>query len=199
VCAGANANGSVATYSMLQNQLSPSMDGKSSRFNISGSTPYSDVLWWKQLGGNNSIKNFRYEVYFYLTNPQLAQALEFDVNQSNKAHKFIFGTQCNILTGQATGHWDVWGNASGKWLTTGVPCSAPSALTWHHLVWEFQRTDTNVIYIGFTYDGVTHYVNRSYPARPSSVNEINVAFQMDGNSKMNAYSAWLDKVSLTYW
>jgi hypothetical protein len=31
------------------------------------------------------------------------------------------------------------------------------------------------------------------------VNELNVAFQMDGDSSMHAYSTWLDKVSLTYW
>jgi hypothetical protein len=70
---------------------------------------------------------------------------------------------------------------------------------WHHLTWEFQRTATNVIFVGFTYDGVTHYVNRSYPARGSSVHEMNVAFQMDGDFAMHAYSTWLDKVTLTYW
>ena len=56
-----------------------------------------------------------------------------------------------------------------------------------------------MIFVGFTYDGVTHYVNRSYPARSSTVHEMNVAFQMDGDSAMHAYSTWLDKVTLTYW
>jgi hypothetical protein len=67
------------------------------------------------------------------------------------------------------------------------------------LTWEFTRTSTNVVFVGFTYDGVTHYVNKSYPARSSTVHELNVAFQMDGDSAMHAYSTWLDKVSLTYW
>jgi hypothetical protein len=53
--------------------------------------------------------------------------------------------------------------------------------------------------VGFTYDGVTHYVNRSYPAIASGVNELNIAFQMDGDYAMHAYSTWLDKVSLTSW
>jgi hypothetical protein len=181
---------------MAEGIPSPSLDDSSARFNISGSTPYSDALWWKQLGANNAIRNFKYDVSFYLTNPQAAQALEFDVNQSDKAHKFIFGTECNIKDG---GVWDVWGNAAANWVHTGIPCSAPTALTWHHLTWEFQRTDTSVIFIGFTFDGVTHYVNKTYPARASSVTEINVAFQMDGDSHMDAYSTWLDKVSLTYW
>jgi hypothetical protein len=195
VCAGVNASGPVAVFSMVENQVSPSLDGKSAIFNISGKTPYSDALWWKQLGAVDTATNLKYDVDFYITNPGVAQALEFDNNQSNGAHKFIYGTQCNIKGG----HWDVWGNAAGNWISTGVACSAPTAFTWHHLTWEFQRTSTNVIFVGFTYDGVTHYVNRSYPARGSSVHELNVAFQMDGDSAMHTYSTWLDRVTLTYW
>ena len=195
VCAGANANGPVATYSMVENQASPSLDGASAKFSISGTTPYSDALWWKQLGAADSATHLKYDVAFYITNPGVAQALEFDNNQSNAVHKFIYGTQCNIKGN----HWDVWGNAAGNWISTGIPCAAPTAFVWHHLTWEFQRTSTNVIFVGFTYDGVTHYVNRSYPARSSTVHEMNVAFQMDGDYAMHAYSTWLDKVTLTYW
>jgi hypothetical protein len=195
VCAGANAKGPVATYSMVENQASPSLDALAAKFSISGTTPYSDALWWKQLGAADTATHLKYDVAFYITNPGVSQALEFDNNQSNGVHKFIYGTQCNIKGG----HWDVWGNAAGNWLTTGIACSAPTAFVWHHLTWEFQRTSTNVIFVGFTYDGVTHYVNRSYPARASTVHEMNVAFQMDGDSAMHAYSTWLDKVTLTYW
>jgi hypothetical protein len=198
VCAGIGATGPVATYSMVENQASPSLDGHSSKFSISGAKPYSDALWWKQLGAENTATNFKYDVYFYLTTPQAAQALEFDMNQAIGSQRFIFGTQCNIKTAGA-GHWDVWGNASGNWLTTGVACSAPTAFVWHHLTWEFKRTANHVIYVGFTYDGVTHYVNRTYPSEPSSVNELNVAFQMDGDSKMDSFSTWLNKVSVMYW
>ena len=195
VCAGANASGPVATYSMVENQASPSLDGLAAKFSISGTTPYSDALWWKQLGAADTATHLKYDVDFYITNPGVAQALEFDNNQSDGVHKFIYGTQCNIKGG----HWDVWGNAAGNWLSTGIACSAPTAFVWHHLTWEFQRTATNVIFVGFTYDGVTHYVNRSYPARGSSVHEMNVAFQMDGDFAMHAYSTWLDRVTLTYW
>jgi len=195
VCAGANAAGPVATYSMVENQASPSLDGASAKFSISGTTPYSDALWWKQLGAADSATHLKYDVAFYITNPGVSQALEFDNNQSNGVFKFIYGTQCNIKGN----HWDVWGNAAGNWISTGIPCAPPTAFVWHHLTWEFQRTSTNVIFVGFTYDGVTHYVNRSYPARSSTVHEMNVAFQMDGDSAMHAYSTWLDKVTLTYW
>jgi hypothetical protein len=181
---------------MAQNQASPSLDGSSAQFNISGSTPYSDALWWKQLGAADSATNFQYDVSFYITNPKLSQALEFDSNQSNGVLKFIFGTQCNIQAG----HWDVWGNAEGNWISTGVPCTVPTAFTWHHLTWQFTRNANQVTYVAFTFDGVTHYLNWTYYARPNpGVHELNIAFQMDGDFAMHAYSTWLDKVSLAYW
>ena len=84
-------------------------------------------------------------------------------------------------------------------MTTKIACAPPSAFVWHHLTWEFKRTATQVIFVGLTYDGVTHYVNRATNARASTAKEINVAFQMDGDFAMHAYSVWLDKVSLTEW
>jgi hypothetical protein len=136
-----------------------------------------------------------YDVYFYIKTPQYAQALEFDNNQANGSMRWIFGTECNI----AAGRWDVWGNKSGNWLATGIPCKMPTPYVWHHLTWEFQRAGNYVKYIAVTLDGVKHYVNRTYPARPSGSKELNVAFQEDMRSNHVAFSTWLDKVSLKYW
>jgi len=80
VCAGANAAGPVATYSMVENQASPSLDGASAQFSITGTTTYSDALWWKQLGAADSATHLKYDVAFYITNPGVSQALEFDNN-----------------------------------------------------------------------------------------------------------------------
>jgi len=195
-CAGTGGNGPVSTLTMLQNQASPSLDGNSTKFSISGITkPYSDALWWKQLGAVDTATNLKYDLDFYLTNPGVSQALEFDSNQANGKMRWIYGTQCNIKGG----HWDVWGNAAGNWISTGIACSVPTAFKWHHLTWEFKRTATTLTFVGFTYDGVTHYVNRTYPGKASSVHELNVAFQMDADSQMHAYSTWVDRVTLTYW
>lgn len=194
-CAGSGGWGATASIYSSSGVSSPSLDGNSRVFHISSSSPYADALWWKQLGAANGAYNLVYDVYFYIKTPQYSQALEFDSNQANGSKRWIFGTQCNI----AAGHWDVWGNAAGNWLSTGIRCYPPTAYKWHHLTWEFKRSGGYVTYIAFTYDGVKHYVNRSYPARWSSVNELNVAFQMDMRSNHVAYSTWLDKVSLKYW
>ncbi|HYX53113.1 MAG TPA: hypothetical protein VE783_06660 [Candidatus Limnocylindrales bacterium] len=196
VCAGIGASGPVASYSLVENQASPSLDGHSAKFSIGGSTPYSDALWWKQLGARNSTANFTYDVYFYLKSPQYAQALEFDVNQSNGAHKFIFGTQCNIKNGA---QFDIWDNANARWVHTGIACNMPSAYKWHHLTWNFKRTSTQVIFVSVTLDGVTHYVNRSNNARSSGANELNIAVQMDGDYAMHSYQMWVDKATLKAW
>lgn len=195
VCAGANGNGPTAAFSMQQFQSSPSLDGSSAKFNISGSTAYADALWWNQLGPSNSATNFVYDLDFYLTNPQAPQALEFDVNQSIGNLKFIFGTQCAMVAGV----WDVWDAPSGVWRSTGVACTRPAALTWHHLTWEFQRTSTQTVFVAFTFDGVKHFVNMAFNALPVNAQELNVAFQMDLNSAAQAYSVWLDNVTLSYW
>jgi hypothetical protein len=196
VCAGAGGNGPSADSGTLQGVVSPSLSGASMQFSIGGSTPYSDVLWWKQLGGNNGITHFQYDLDFYLTNPGAAQALEFDVNQSNGAYKFIFGTQCDI---KRDGAWEVWDTANHAWVNTGIPCSAPSAYQWHHLTWQFYRDNYQAHFVALILDGVKHDVNMAFWVQPSSVSEINIAFQMDGDSAQHPYDAWLDNVTLSYW
>ncbi len=195
-CAGAGGSGPIATLSQALYIGSPSLSGSASKFTIGGSKAYANALWWKQLGANSSVHNFKYDLYFYIKNPSAAQALEFDVNQSVNGKKYIFGTQCNI---KGTHSWDVWSKAY-HWRSTGIPCSAPSAYKWHHLTWQFQRTSgNNVKFISVTLDGKTSYVNRTYAPQDSSAKELNVAFQMDGNKDMTDYSVWVDKVTLTAW
>jgi hypothetical protein len=194
-CAGAGGSGPSASLYTVPGVVSPSLSGDSRVFSIASGTPYADALWWKQLGAVNTAHNLVYDVYFYIKNPAASQALEFDSNQANGRMRFIFGTQCAI----ASGRWEVWGNAAGNWISTGIPCYQPTAYKWHHLTWEFKRTDTYLTFVALTYDGVKHYVNRTYPGRASGVNELNVAFQMDQRANHVTYQTWLDNVSLKYW
>jgi hypothetical protein len=197
VCAGSGGNGPSIPYSTTQGINSPSLDGSSMIFWIGNGTPYGSALWWKQLGANNNVSHFVYDLYFYMNAPNLSQALEFDVNQSVGGKKYIFGTQCNY---RGTGQWDVWDGLANTWRATGIGCAVPSAYQWHHLVWEFSRDNNgNANFVSLTLDGVKSYVNRTYGSGGSGVNEINAAFQMDGDYAGHSYSAWLDKVTLSYW
>ena len=195
VCAGSGGNGPTATLSLNQNQASPSLSGSSAKFTIASSTSYSDALWWKQLGAASSATNFQYDLDFYITNPQVSQALEFDVNQGIGNLKFIFGTQCAMKDGV----WDVWDSANKRWNSTGVACTPPEAFKWHHLTWELRRTATQTVFVTLTVDGVKHFINKTYNALPQASSEMNVAFQMDMDKTHTTYSVWLDNVKLTYW
>jgi hypothetical protein len=195
VCAGIGGSGPVATLSMAQFQKSPSLSGSSAKFSIGGNKSFANALWWNQLGADDSATNFQYDLDFYLTSPQDVQALEFDVNQSIGNLKFIFGTQC----APKDGVWDIWDTAGNTWRSTGIPCPPPAAFTWHHLTWELQRNGSQTIFIALTFDGVKHFINRTFNAKPQSAHELNVAFQMDMDGTPSPYSVWLDNVSLTYW
>jgi hypothetical protein len=195
-CAGAGGSGPSATFWSQQGVTSPSLSGDSMEFHIGGSTPYSDAIWWKQLGAQNNATNFQYDLDFFLTNPELAEALEFDVNQSIGSRKFIYATQCNIKSGAV---WDVWDGGANVWRSTGIPCPMPSANQWHHLTWELSRDSAYTHFVAVTLDGVRHVVNFAFPSRAVSASELNVAFQMDGDFAQHPYSAWLDNVTLHFW
>lgn len=195
-CAGPGGAGPAAPHSITQNIASPTIDGRAAEFWLGGDTPYSAALWWKQLGARDSATKFTYDLYFYLKNPSVSQALEFDVNQSLNGSMYIFGTECNL---KGTKTWRVYDHYD-KWINTGIPCAVPTAYVWHHLIWEFQRTsDGRMHFISVTLDGKKSYVDRKQLPRPKTVRELNVAFQLDGNSAMTDYSAWLDKVTLKIW
>jgi hypothetical protein len=93
-----------AQSTMTEDQSSSSLSGSSAKFTIGGSHPYSNELYTLFLGGGSNPTQFTYDLYFYIDQPDRAQALEFDVNQSFDAQRWVFGTECNF---KADGKWDV--------------------------------------------------------------------------------------------
>jgi hypothetical protein len=195
-CAGKGGSGPSAVYSITQNLSSPALDGKAAKLYLQPSQPYSNALWWKQLGANSGVSNFQFDMYFYLKNPSAAQSLEFDMNQSFGGHKFIFGTQCDIKGAHV---WDVYDGYNHKWMQTGIACSAPTAYVWNHLVLEFQRVNGQMKFVAVTLNGKKSYFNKTYKPASSGANELNVAVQLDGNGQSTAYSQWIDKVNMYAW
>jgi hypothetical protein len=206
VCSGPGGAGTTTTYAITQAISSPAMDGSAAQFTLKPSTSYQTALWWNELGGHDTATHLVYDLYFYMTNPTAAQALEFDVNQTRSADatKYIFGTECDI---RGTHTWRYYDNVAKKWTSTGVTCSTPVAYKWNHLTIEFQRvpatstTPAQLKWVAVTLNGVKSYLNGTSVSRPGtgSYSHLNVAFQMDANRAATAYSTWLDKVTLTYW
>ena len=63
---------------MTEGQSSPSMDGDSAKFSVGGPTGYSNELYWNPIGGGNNVSHFTCDLYFYIDQPLVAQALESD-------------------------------------------------------------------------------------------------------------------------
>jgi len=196
-CAGAGGQGPVTPHWMAQFQTTPSLDGSSAEFFVGGTNPYGAALWWRQLGPIDTVTHFVYDMNFYFTDATAPQALEFDVNQSLNGKKFIFGTECDFHGART---WRIW-DATLHWQDTGISCTAAqTAKVWHSLRWEFERTSAGKThFIAVSVDGVRHVVDRFYNPKPSSVRELNVAFQMDGKSTMPDYHVWVDKIKLSVW
>ncbi|HKW76814.1 MAG TPA: hypothetical protein VJN64_14885 [Terriglobales bacterium] len=193
-CASGAGN---AISSIQQNQASPSTDKKSAKFNIAGRTGYSNALWWKSIGANSNSAHFAYDLWFYIDRPDVSEALEFDVNQSFGGIRYTWGTECSFKN---TGKWDIWDPAGFKWIPTNIDCTPFSANAWHHLVWQFERANHQVHYVSLTIDNQTIPVDiYKDPQTNWKSDDVNVAFQMDGDIRQDPYNVWLDQITLTQW
>jgi hypothetical protein len=184
----------TADSTMTENQSSPAMDGKSAKFTIGGPTAYSNMLYFNAIAGGDNVSHFTYDLYFYIDNPDASQALEFDINQTFGGNRWVWGSECNF---NDTGKWDIWDDING-WKPTIYDCKPFPANTWIHLVWNVERVGNQVHYISLTVGDQTFNVDTYYPNQPDwTLEEIDVAFQMDGNYKQEPYNVWLDQVNLT--
>jgi len=184
-----------ATTSQTQNLSTPSLSGASTEYSLGGKTGYSNALWWISLGGGTQLNTFTYDLDFYIDNADATEALEFDVNQSYGGTRFTWGTECSFKN---THFWDVWNPLTEAWVPTTVPCNPVTSNQWHHLTWQFNKVNDEVHYISITLDGVTSPVNMSFPPQPNwNQEDIDIAFQMDGNYNQTPYNVWLDNVTLS--
>jgi len=189
----------LAVYSMAEGVTAPAMAGSTSaQFQLlAGTHPFGGALWFKFLGAQNKATHFVYDLFFYVDNPAAAQAIEFNVSQSDGQNRYSFSTQCDLQGAHA---WRVWDPTGNKWVASAVECATPAANTWNHLTWEFERdTSGHVIFTAVTVNGNRGVVNLSMAHTADTSSGVDVAYQSDANLNGTPYSVWLDKVSLSYW
>ena len=210
ICPNCKAGGPEMTWSMKQGVKSPSLSGNATQMTIGGKTTYGDVLWNNHLIGdfssqnlhdadeslNSSIHNFIYDVYFYLNDVSISQALEFDINQFVNGTGHIWGHECRIAGGH---EWDIWDNQAAKWKATGVACN-PQSGAWNHLVIQVQRTsDNQLLFKSITLNGKTSVLDVYEKPTSRNWSGITVNYQQDLNVHRDPYSVWLDKFNFIYW
>ncbi|MGC2194121.1 MAG: hypothetical protein WA628_05560, partial [Terriglobales bacterium] len=192
ICPYCKPAGPETTWSMTQGVSSPAMTGNSSRMDIGGQVLYADVLWNNHLIGDFSsqglpdtdrsivpkVHNFTYDVYFYASDINASQALEFDINQFVNGQSFIWGHECRIGGGN---EWDIWDNPGQKWHPTGIPCN-PVNNAWNHLVIQAQRTsDNHLLFQSISLNGKTDTLNYYESPTPTNWYGITINYQQDGN------------------
>lgn len=207
ICSTCNSSGPELIWSWAQNLSSPSMDGKSTKSIYGGGTvQWGDVLWNNHIIGNfssqgildtartlvPSLHNFTYDVYFWVKNASVSQAVEFDINQYTGGKRFIWGHECRIAGGH---EWDVYDNVNQRWTPTGVPCH-PISGAWNHLVISVQRTSSNqLLFKTITLNGKTATINRYENPTSTNWNGITINYQLDGNRYGTPYNVYLDKLN----
>lgn len=209
ICATCTSSSPELTWSWAPNISSPSLDGLSTKSVYGGGTvQWGDVLWNNHIVGSfssqalpdykhtlvPSLHNFTYDVYFWVKDASVSQALEFDINQFTGGLSFIWGHECRIAGGH---EWDVYDNVHKKWVPTGIPCY-PVSGAWNHLVISVQRTSTNqLLYKSITLNGNTAALNHYEAPGTTSWNGVTINYQLDGNRYGTAYSVYLDKLNFT--
>jgi major membrane immunogen (membrane-anchored lipoprotein) len=211
ICSTCKSSGPQETWSMTQHVSSPSLSGNSTKFTIGGTTDFADILYNNHLIGDfssqglpdtahtlvPSLHNFTYDVYFYTTNVETSQALEFDINQFFNGVGYIWGHECRVAGGH---EWDTWDNVNKKWVDTGKACN-PLSNSWNHLTIVVQRTsDNQLLFQSVTLNGVTNSWNiKRPPGSAPGWYGVTVNWQYDGNKNQDPYTVYLDNLNFTYY
>ncbi|MGA2960518.1 MAG: hypothetical protein ABSD96_02515 [Candidatus Korobacteraceae bacterium] len=197
----------MAIINTADNVTTPSWDGASREFYITGPA-YANGLWWYKVGPNDAASHFTFSFWVQFDSGSVnAQAMEFDAFQFVGTTKYTFGTQCNYVEAV----WDVWNEGAGSWERTRVPCRKFQPGEWYHLTMTFHRTpDLNEHYDSLSivqYNilkriaGSQNYaLNLTYPSGPLPTGwteNMGVQFQMDIGPRGTEMTEWVDVVSLT--
>lgn len=175
---------------------SPSLDGTSGKFYLGPTGQYNNCLWPIKLGSSTTATHFVLDTYYQLSDPSVAQGVEFSSNKHVGTNWYKFSVQCSYNKGV----FSVWDTAGGKWVATNIACRRPARNTWDHLTVRTQISNGKAVFNSLTFNNVTYAINKSfYPSSKSSSYSYGVHFQMDGNRTGNAYYAWVDRLTYTLW
>jgi hypothetical protein len=209
ICGSCLPSGPQTAWGWSSGVSSPSLSGSATETNIGGKTVFSDVLWNNHLIGDfssqglpdynktlaPSLHDFTYDVYFWVADVEVSQALEFDINQFENGKSFIWGHECRIAGGH---QWDTWNNPGQYWVPSGAACN-PVSNAWNHLTLHVQRTsDDHLLFQSITLNGQTATLNRYDTPTPTTWYGVTINYQIDGNRSQQPYSVILDNLSFTY-
>jgi hypothetical protein len=174
----------------------PSLDGTSGKFYLGPTGQYNNCLWPILLGSSTTATHFMLDTHYQLSNPSVAQGVEFSSNKHIGTQWYKFSVQCSYNKGI----FSVWDTAGGKWSPTTIPCKRPKLGSWDHLTVNTQISSGKAVFLSLTFNGTTYPINKSfYPTPKPSSYSYGVHFQMDGNQAGNSYYAYVDNLQYSVW
>ncbi|MBV9480422.1 MAG: hypothetical protein JO249_06685 [Acidobacteria bacterium] len=175
---------------------SPSLDGTSGQFYLGPRGQYNNCLWPILLGSSSTLTHFQLDTHYQLSNPSVAQGIEFSSNKHIGTQWYKFSVQCSYNKGV----FSVWNTAGATWSPTGIPCRRPAAGTWDHLTVNTEISGGKAVFLSLTFNGTTYPINKSfYPTSKPNSESFGVHFQMDGDQSGKAYYAYVDEFTFKAW
>jgi hypothetical protein len=210
LCGSCKSGGPQLKWSWTTDVSSPSLSGHATKTVYgSGSVKWADAFWNNHLMGPQStqelkdsahtlipsLHEFTYDLYFWVSDVNKSQAMEFDINQFVGGKSFIWGHECRIDGGH---EWDTWDNSKQHWVPSGIACN-PVSQAWNHLTIQVERTsDNKLLFRSITLNGKVGTVNRYDEPTNRNWYGVTVNYQIDGDEHKDAYTVYIDKVSFTY-
>ncbi len=209
-CAGGQ-NEDTATIFTAPFQTSPSIDGSSRVFQISGQQ-YANGAWWYKVGPNQKVNKFKFDFWLQVDQgTTAAQALEFDAFQYTTIKNrtdYFWGTQCNYFSGW----WELWNEGQQVWERTQIPCKQFTPGVWYRITLRFRRKNCDRPLDKYESLEIAQFdankklvcsrkymLNAEYPAGTLPADytpNMGVQFQMDLGAAGGTMNEWVDKVNL---
>lgn len=144
---------------------------------------------------------FSYSLNYFLTTADVAasQAIEFELQQNVAGMRYNMAWQADLAGSKL---WRTFDFAGQRWQPTTIPVTVASfADRWLNVRADYARNpDNSLTHVGLTVDGIYYPINVTRKATTQSGAEyLNMAHQMDGNGKAQAYSLKLRDVNLCLW
>jgi Abnormal spindle-like microcephaly-assoc'd, ASPM-SPD-2-Hydin len=199
-CGGGNGTGTASWTPNISspsepNVLNPSQTEPSADYTLGGTGSYSNARFYIQLGAQDSVTQFTYNVDLYIDKPSTPQAIVFSLGQAVSNTYYPFQFQCDF---KGTGKWNVYNPANGSWNSTGVTCSTFAANTWTHLSFSMNTTGGTLNYTGISVGGTAHTLTGVSGYHPTTYSPDAIISQiyLDGDSTQDSFNLYLDNVVL---
>jgi hypothetical protein len=194
-CAGGSGG---ATASFAANQTSPTLNGNNSGvFSIGGSTAFSNARFKEVLSAQNAIAQWRLDADVYIVSPGTPQNIIFGFGQAISNTYYPFQVMCDLKDQKV---WRIWNVTAGQWVATTIACTSDvfPANDWIHVSFVFQRTGGQMQYVSISVGADTYAINSAlYNPTVESPDDVETLFFEGGDSSQDAYSVFLDNVTLS--